>query len=55
MTHSEQQIERQVERIIDDIDYRYLHGEYSDSQYSELIKSVDDWAERQYSMLEQTK
>ena len=51
MTHSEQDIERMVERFINNIDYRYLHGEYSDSQYNEMIKSVDEWAEKEYRKL----
>ena len=44
-------IECKVERMTDNVDARYMNGEYSDSQYHEEIKKIDDWAESQYAAL----
>lgn len=44
---TEDQIERVVERRIDAIDKRYLAGEWTEEEYREKIREVDEWAKRQ--------
>lgn len=48
MTNDEYMIECKVERMTDKIDARYMNGEYSDSQYREEMKKIDEWAEIEY-------
>ena len=48
MTNDEYMIECKVERMTDKIDARYMNGEYSDSQYREEMKKIDEWAESEY-------
>jgi hypothetical protein len=47
----ENRIECQVERKVDRLDYRYMNGEMSDSQYHEEMRTIDAWAEAQYALL----
>jgi hypothetical protein len=54
MTQNEEMIERNVERMVDRLDASYMNGEFSDSQYREEMKKIDDWAESQYSLLAQS-
>ena len=54
MTSNEYMIECKVERMTDKLDARYMNGEYSDSQYREEMKKIDDWAESQYKMIGET-
>lgn len=48
----ENRIESQVERKVDRLDYRYINGELSDSQYREEMRAIDAWVEAQYSLIE---
>lgn len=48
----ENRIECQVERKVDRLDYRYINGELSDSQYREEMRAIDAWVEAQYSLIE---
>jgi hypothetical protein len=45
---TEDQIERQVERMIDHIDRRFLNGWMTQEEYDIAIWEVDRWAEARY-------
>lgn len=45
---TEDQIERQVERMFDELDRRYVSGEVSTENYRAQSESIDQWARGQY-------
>lgn len=48
----ELQIETRVEHWIDRIDARYMRGEFDESCYKAMLKSVDEWADQQYQAMQ---
>jgi hypothetical protein len=42
------QIERKVERALDRIDRKLMHGEIPQSTYDWLAKGIAEWADEQY-------
>jgi hypothetical protein len=47
-TMTEDQIERQVGRTVDHIDFFFMQGWMSQEEYDIAMKKVDLWAETQY-------
>lgn len=45
---TEDQIERQVERMFDELDRRYVNGEVSTANYRAQSESIDAWARGMY-------
>lgn len=54
MTNSGYKIECKVERMTDKLDRRYMDGEFTDSQYREKIRAIDDWAEAAWAAAQTT-
>jgi len=46
----EQMIEWAVEKMIDRLDARYMDGEFSEDEYKDRIKLIDEWASKQYDI-----
>lgn len=42
------QIERQVERMMDHLDHRFMHSAMTQEEYSAEVKKLNQWAEHQY-------
>lgn len=45
---TEDQIERRVERMFDELDRRYVNGGMSTSEYRARTEVIDAWARGQY-------
>ena len=43
-TPSEERLEREVERLMDRADMRFLAGKATQTQYDRWIKALDKWA-----------
>lgn len=48
----ELQIEIKVERWTDRIDARYMRGEFDESCYKAMLKTVSEWADQQYAAMQ---
>lgn len=47
---TEDQIERRVEHMFDELDGRFTRGEIDQHSYDSGTKAIDAWADRQYRL-----
>ena len=45
------QIERQVERMMDHLDHRFMNSAMTQEEYSAETRKLNQWADRQYDSL----
>ena len=46
---NEEHIERHCERTMDRLNRQLLDGQISEQEYNKAVRSLNDWAEHQYS------
>lgn len=44
---TEQEIEYTVEKLVDELDHRFLHNDLTQEEYDQAIVIIDKWASQQ--------